>query len=85
MGRFILEKHHFNVPPGIRYSLLQTYIFMNLAKNIFDEKADIEGIMPKYMPVGDDAWKSDEDFEKRLVFLVQTLYNSLKQEGKISD
>jgi hypothetical protein len=36
-----------------------------------------------FLPVNEESWKSEEDFEKRFILLVKLFHKSLKAEGKL--
>jgi hypothetical protein len=80
--KFLFEERGItNLSHEIKYSLLQCSHILVAVSAILNskEKVSIGG----YFPIDEDAWKSEEDFEKRLIILVKLIYEYLKKEGKI--
>ena len=75
-------------PPSVRYALLQTAQFLSLFRKIFTDQ--IKEIPPKhtdlieYKYLRDDqhSWKSAEDFQERIEFLLIALLKEIKKDKK---
>lgn len=71
------------LPIQIKYSLVQHASFARLLYRIQKEDLLPKEIDIQHMPIDENAWKSDEDFEKRFIFVVNQFYEQLKKEGKL--
>lgn len=70
------------LPNSVKYSMLQVHsILTYFSKILHGEETDCE--IGGYFPVDGDSWKSEEDFEKRLILFVKLYYKHLKKEGKL--
>lgn len=89
VSRFVLETYNDKVsklPTKCVYGLMHTYqILMICAKILQDKVAPEDVAIGGFFPSNPDtAWKSEEDFEERLILLVKTFYEHYKSEGKIT-
>jgi hypothetical protein len=83
--RFIWEKarEFIELPIEVKYSTIQHAAFFRILSMAVQGELDKDKLDLKYMPVNKDAWESDEDFEKRFIFVVKHYYEGLKKEGKL--
>lgn len=70
--------------PRVRYAILQFIQIYKVLGTVVRSEVGFED-RPKTMhfPIGEDCWKTDEDFNKRLTLLVKLMYDDLKEKGKI--
>jgi hypothetical protein len=87
ISQYILEQergNYLNLPVKCKYGLLQVYQILNVTSAILrDEVKPDEIKVAGYFPTGDGAWKSEVDFEKRLILMVKLFYKNYKDLGKI--
>ena len=77
----VMQKDIANLPVDVRYSMLQIAQIMLALKGVLTgEEVKVGGFFPTDE---DTAWKSEQDFEKRLILLVKLLHKNLKEEGKL--
>jgi hypothetical protein len=83
--RFIWEKvkDFMELPVDVKYSLVQHASVYRTLSLVARDEYDKENKTVGFMPIGGASWKSDDDFEKRFIFVVKTFYEHLKEEGKI--
>lgn len=68
----------------LKYSLVQIYqILTVISKIVRDEVKVGELKVDGHFPSGDDAWKSETDFEKRFILMIKLFHKHLKEEGKL--
>lgn len=80
--RYIIEeKNIISLPVGVRYSMLQIHSMMDALAAILQGKQGVE--IGGHLPVNEEAWNSEEDFEKRFILLVKLFHKALKEEGKL--
>jgi hypothetical protein len=84
---YILEKEKndlVGLPNKCKYGLLHVHQVLSLVSCILRDKVSPdESIVPMYMPSGNDAWQTEEDFEDRLICLTKTFYEYFNSQGKI--
>lgn len=84
MAKYIFQECNYKkVPASIKYAILQhANIYVFLGKIV---KGEIQRPSKNFehMPTAQGDWCSDEDAEKRLIYVVKGLHEQLKKEGKI--
>ena len=86
VSRFIAREYSevWELPAEIKYSLLHVYQILRLFSDVLNDKIKREDVkIGGHFPVGAGAWKSEGDFEKRLITLVRLFHHHLKEEGKL--
>lgn len=83
--RFIHEKVSklMELPIDVKYSLVQHVSFYRLMSSVARNELEDDFSVTGYMPMNEKAWKDDDDFEERFVFIVKKFYDGLKAEGKV--
>lgn len=82
IGRYIIETRQAgNSPFQVRYSLIQLYSMLAACSKALNTEEPIK--VGGYFPTGGESWKSEEDFEKRLILLIKLYNEQLKKEGKL--
>ena len=81
--KFIWEKaqEFIELPIDVKYSTIKHAAFYRLLGLVIRDELSESEVM--YMPTDELAWQSDEDFEKRFIFVVKYYYEGLKKQGKI--
>lgn len=87
MGRYLIQmfaKNKNEVPKGTVYGMLMFIQYLKTLSEIASDRIP-EGEILKFlhMPTEEDAWKTDEDFEKRITIFVKQLYQDYSAQGKI--
>jgi response regulator RpfG family c-di-GMP phosphodiesterase len=82
--KFIYErvKDFIEIPVSVKYSLVQNASFLRLMGLVVRNELEKGAAQSLYLPIHEEAWKSEEDFEKRFIFVVKAFYEQLKKEGK---
>lgn len=87
MARESLEKWYNEAvepPKTMLYGMLMFGQYMIMMGSIVrDEIPKGEKINIGYMPTSQDAWKTDEDLDKRIVIFVKCLYEEYVKAGRI--
>jgi tartrate dehydratase beta subunit/fumarate hydratase class I family protein len=81
--RFLFEEVRkvMKLPVRVKYSMIQHAAFYRMLGRVA-RKEELTG-ETKYMPMDSSSWESEEDFEKRFIFVVKGYYEGLKEEGKL--
>ena len=82
---FIWEKARdfIELPIQVKYSLVQHASFYRLFGLVARDEFKKEECAINFMPVDEEGWKSDEDFEQRFIHIVKAFYKGLEEEGKV--
>jgi hypothetical protein len=86
ISQYILEKEvpYNELPSRCKYGMLHLFQILNLVSGILGGRIKRgETKIGGYFPAGKGAWKSEEDFEARLVLLVKMFHADLTAKGKI--
>jgi len=85
MAHFVFDKaqEFIELPVDVKYGLIQHASVFRLLGSILRDEVKKDNLKMVHMPIGKDAWKTEEDFEKRFILLVKRFYEDLKEEGKL--
>lgn len=84
LADFVVENHDAKeLNSATRYSFCLLFNTINLLRSVLKGEAKREELTIEHMPTHDNAWQSEDDFEKRLIFMIQKIYEELKKEGKL--
>lgn len=83
MAEFLTNQEFIQPNTSCKYAILQTAWFIALFRKILDGTVQRGNFDIQNMPEGKNAWKTEGDMEKRLIFVVKQYYEQLKKEGKI--
>ena len=85
-SRFVWTKvqDFIDLPLEIKYAIVQHASIMDMMISIIrNEFKKKEGPKVNFMPVTEEGWKTQEDFEERFILIVKTFYKNLKEQGKL--
>lgn len=78
------KRNHRNLSNQTKYGLLHLHSILTLFQKILRDEINYEEFkIGGHFPKDDDAWQSEDDFEKRLILLVKLYYKHFETEGKI--
>jgi hypothetical protein len=86
MAKCLLDKWYLkdDLPVSTKYGILMfSHYYQNIGEIVREEVKPGDEIICGYLPVDGDAWKTDEDFEKRILHFVKYLYEQYKEQGKL--
>ncbi len=89
MAKFLTKDQNIEVfkrlPKSAQYGILQFVQWYQIFSGVIQGEIKSRGdVKMAYLPVCPEAWKTDKDFDKRILILVKAIYERLKEEGKIS-
>jgi hypothetical protein len=81
---YVLITNPFKAPASVKYAGLQIMNMFAFLQAVLNQDLSQSFSHKTYqMPIDENSWKSEEDFESRFIFLVKAQYEALKKEGKI--
>lgn len=83
--RFIWDKvqDFMQLPINVKYSVVHHARFYCFFASVVKGEFKNDEHELSHLPTNAGNWASDEDFEKRFIFIVKTYYEQLVKEGKI--
>lgn len=84
LAKYLYENKEINsLPTSCKYAILQHASTMVVISKILRNEMNPDDLSMNHMPVYEEAWKSEEDFEKRFIFVIKKFYEDLKEQGKL--